>query len=419
MPAKPTIVFAPETFNLAEVTRTLEIARRAQRSFEVVFTCYDAQRRNHKFIEGAGFEIVQLAPLLSEERLAWFWKKNRGEIVSGDYFTDQELSQRVESELQLYRQRRPVCIVTGFCLSTAISARAARIPLVWIAQTTWLLEYFQRFGTFPDAIDHPATRWLGDRVRDWASRVAAPFTFWTLNKGFNRIASRYGVAKFRGSSLLEGDYTLFAEPPEFSGLELPARFDGCHRFIGPLLGGLELPVPEAIKQMPRDLPIVYFAMGSSGTEDTIVDIVRAFEGQPYRVIAPVQPLLAKHKLIPPHNVIVTGWIPAEKVNPMADVSVLHGGIGTLMTACLAATPIVGIPNGNPEQEANLQCLVRKGMATHLHKKRLRPADLLEHINRSLRDERAKTVAREFAEVMARHDGPEEGARFLEETFLER
>ena len=70
---------------------------------------------------------------------------------------------------------------------------------------------------------------------------------------------------------------------------------------------------------------------------------------------------------------------------MADVSVVHGGIGTLLTACAAGTPIVAIPNGNPEQECNVQCLVRKGIAVQLHQRRITEADVLAAIDRALSD----------------------------------
>ena len=78
-------------------------------------------------------------------------------------------------------------------------------------------------------------------------------------------------------------------------------------------------------------------MGSSGAEHIVARIIQAFDGQP---IAPVAPLMKKLQLDPPPNVIVTDWLPADKVNAMADVTVIHGGIGTVMTACLSGTPVV-------------------------------------------------------------------------------
>lgn len=58
-----------------------------------------------------------------------------------------------------------------------------------------------------------------------------------------------------------------------------------------------------------------------------------------------------------HNVLVTDWLPALQVNKLADLSVIHGGIGTAMTAAFAGKPVVGV-GIQPEQDANIACLVR-------------------------------------------------------------
>ncbi len=42
----------------------------------------------------------------------------------------------------------------------------------------------------------------------------------------------------------------------------------------------------------------------------------------------------------PSNVLVTDWLPALQVNKMADLAVIHGGVGTVMTAALAGKPVV-------------------------------------------------------------------------------
>ncbi len=44
---------------------------------------------------------------------------------------------------------------------------------------------------------------------------------------------------------------------------------------------------------------------------------------------------------------------------MADLAVIHGGIGTVMTAVLASKPVVGV-GIQMEQVANLACLERLG-----------------------------------------------------------
>jgi UDP:flavonoid glycosyltransferase YjiC (YdhE family) len=412
---KPTLLFAAETLNLAEVTRMLELAKVARRSFDCVFLSYDGARRNHRHIEAEGFRVVPLEPQLTAEAVERFWKFDRMEAF-GDFFSEADLTRRVESERALYQALRPVAVVTGFCLSVNISARVAGIPLVWVAQSTWFLEHPTRYSGWPDFADYAAARLLPQALRDPLGRLFTPAGYWLWSYGLNRVGARYGLPPLRGSALFEGDHVLLAEPEGFSETPIPERLRGRCAFIGPLIARLDVPIPPEVEDMPRDLPIVYFAMGSSGIDAVVRQILLAFAGQPYRVIAPVGGLMGSDRGRVPPNVVVTDWLPADRVNPMAAVSVLHGGIGTLFTACLAGTPIVGIPNGNPEQEYNLGCLVRKGFAVHLHKRRLTPEQVVGAVAAFLADADAQARARAFQAVCQAWDGPERGVAYLEAVF---
>jgi UDP:flavonoid glycosyltransferase YjiC (YdhE family) len=184
-----------------------------------------------------------------------------------------------------------------------------------------------------------------------------------------------------------------------------------------LIARLSKDIPPEVENIPRDLPIVYFAMGSSGERQIIADILQAFGGRPYRVIAPVKKLLKGLPVDIPPNVLVTDWLPAHKVNPMARISVIHGGLGTVMTACLAGTPIVGV-GMHFEQEANLECVVRKGFAVRLRKRRVKPADVMAAVDRMIDNPEAHRRAQEFKEVLEKYDAPAAAARFLARTFGE-
>ncbi len=101
---------------------------------------------------------------------------------------------------------------------------------------------------------------------------------------------------------------------------------------------------------------------------------------------------------------------------MADISVIHGGIGTVMTACLSGTPVVGV-GMQPEQEANLECLVRKGFAIRLSKRRLTAEAVAGAIDELLDDREARRKAQEFQAILQRWgDGGVNAAQFLAETF---
>lgn len=187
------------------------------------------------------------------------------------------------------------------------------------------------------------------------------------------------------------------------------------QYIGPLIARIKGDIPDKIAEIPKDKPIVYFAMGSSGKPKIMADIVEGFRGKPYRVIAPIKSLIEGMNLTVPKNVIVTGFLPADRVNPMADISVIHGGIGTVMTACLSGTPIVGV-GMQAEQEANLDCCVRKGFAVRIKKKRVTSSNVLEAVDRIIHDKTAKEEAKKFQEELIKWDGPANAARFLYETF---
>ena len=83
----------------------------------------------------------------------------------------------------------------------------------------------------------------------------------------------------------------------------------------------------------RDKPLIFFAMGSSGTPEIVAKIIESFEGMPYQIIAPVKFQLDRVAGVRiPSNVFVCDWLPALEANSMADLAVIHGGIGTVMTA---------------------------------------------------------------------------------------
>jgi UDP:flavonoid glycosyltransferase YjiC (YdhE family) len=157
-------------------------------------------------------------------------------------------------------------------------------------------------------------------------------------------------------------------------------------------------------------------MGSSGTPEIIAKIIESFEGKPYRVIAPIKNHLDKVPGVRiPSNVLVTDWLPAHQINKLADLSLIHGGIGTVMTAAYAGKPVVGV-GMQPEQVANLACLVRKGFAIRVPKSKNPSKKVQEAIGILLGDTVAKSKAEEFSKVMEKWDGPEMAAEILYEKF---
>lgn len=403
------LVFAVAAYNLSETTRLIEIAKACRGRFHILFVSYGGAFE--RLIVEAGFPLRALQPRLTAKKIEHLYRCIRGETLHSP-FTVAQLKARVAQETALFKELRPAAVVTGFCLSMPLSCRLAGIPLVWVVTSTWMRPYFQAgLATWPDALDFPWLRWIPDEVLNRAAKYLVHFNRFLL-RAFYRTARQLKLPPFRGMEFWQGDYTLLTEPPEFTGLNLsPPQF----HYVGPIITKLNSRIPPEIDRLPRDKPLIYFAMGSGGNREIIARILESFRNQPFQVIAPVKPHLDGRGFRPAPNILVTDWLPAHKVNPLADLSVTHGGIGTVMTACLSGTPIVGV-GMQPEQEANLECLVRKGFAIRLRKKRLTATGLLAAIDRLLHNPEARQKAREFQKILEKYDGPANAAKFLEKTF---
>jgi len=410
--AQKTLLFAPCAFNLAETSRMVEIAKgiarhlTASQTFGIHFISDGGDFES--LIEKHGFALTRMAPRLTPEKIELIAKVDRGEKFT-PAFTDAEMIQRVENEVAVLKRLAPVVVITGSYPSIPVTCRVLNIPLVWVVQSTWLPVFFEHGAGMTDHLRPTAIKIIADRC------ILAFINFW-IRYGFlnsvNHAAKHFSVPGY--DSIFDywrGDITLVAEPPGFSGVRLPPN----HFFIGPLIPQDEFPMPQEVTEIPRDKPLIYFAMGSSGTREIVARIIEGFEGRPYRVIAPVKFQLAQVPNVRiPSNVFVTDWVPALQVNKMADLTVIHGGIGTVMTAALAGKPVVGV-GMQIEQVANLACLERLGFAIRIRKSRNPSRKIQKAIARLLNDESAKSKAAAFAEVVARWDGP----RFAAEKLLDR
>lgn len=410
---KKLLLFAPCAFNLAETSRMVEIAKgiarhaQASQAFNIHFISDGGDFE--WLIEKHGFALTRLEPRLTKEKIDFIAKVDRGEKFA-PAFTGAELIQRVNSEIACLNELKPTAVVTGSYVTIPVTCRVLNIPLVWVVQSTWLPEFFCHGAGMTDHLKPAPLK----TVIDWF--VLRFINFW-IKYGFlnpiNGAAKHFGVPGY--DSIFEfwrGDISLVAEPPEFSGVQLPPN----HTFIGPLIPQDEFPLPLEISAIPRDKPLIYFAMGSSGTPEIVAKILESFAGKPYRVIAPVKFQLELVSGVHiPANVLVTDWVPAIEVNKMADLAVIHGGIGTVMVAALAGKPVVGV-GMQMEQVANLACLERLGFAIRVGKSRDPSAKVQSAIQKLMHDETARAKATAFAKTVAHWDGPKTAAEMLLERY---
>ncbi len=410
---KKTILFAPAAYNLAETTRMLEIAKGivnhndAKDVFDIQFISEGGKFES--LIEENGFPLHRVEPRLTNDKIEHIIAVNDEEKLAPAY-SKQEMIEKIEGDVACLKHIKPAVVVTGAYLSMPPACRRLNIPLVWTVQSTWFEEFFASGAGMTDGLKPGLLKTTANIFLFWVIRA---WMWYGFIHAVNQAAKHFNIPGYKPIfSYFRGDLTFVAEPPEFSGAKLPSNY----HYIGPLIANQDFPMPEEIENIERDKPLIYFAMGSSGTPRIVKTIIESFEGKPYRVIAPVKSLIENVPDINiPSNVIVTDWLSALKVNKLADISVIHGGIGTVFTAAYAGKPVVGV-GMQPEQVANISCLVRKGFAIRIPKSKKLAGRILVAIDNLLHDEEAKQKAAEFAKIMEKWDGPQNAAELLYQRF---
>jgi hypothetical protein len=410
---KKTLIFAVAGYNLAETGRHIEIAKACREQFNIIFISYGGAYES--LIEEEGFRLKKMEPRLSEKQLSHVRKALSGETLNTvGYFTAKEMGPRIENEIKYFKEIKPACVLTGWCQSVMVSTRISGIPFINVLHSTTITEYYKAgLQTWPDRSNLPFLKWFfsEEQMNRFTSNLVLKLKL--PAKPFNTLAKKYGLKEFNNFiEVLEGDHTLLADIPEWVGF---TEIRPNVHYIGPLPLRLNREIPGEIIDMPKDKPIVYFAMGSSGKPGLIANIIEGFRDKPYRVIAPVESHIKDMNVEIPPNVRVTGFLPAHKVNTMADISVIHGGQNTVMNACLSGTPIVGV-GMHPEQQANLDACVRKGFAIRLNKKKVTASAIHKAIDNLLHNEKAKESVKTFQNELNRWNGPENAAKFIYETF---
>ena len=404
------VLFAPETFNFAEVTRAIEVARRMPSDVECVFAGFS--RRNSEYIKAAGFEFRLLTPHLSDEEGRLALEFDQGRSLRHP-FTEQMLAQRVASERVLLRCLRPDAVVIGVTPSQFISARAECVPLVFVRPFAYSLAHLEaarKVGatgflprTTPEEclVDNAAAHLLhtvGTRV--------------PLSRAFHQVAKANGVSLPQGLFAgLTADLNLIASAPHLlpRWLEMP---DG-HQVVGPVYANLPGEVPEFVTDLAAGpKPLVYFAVGSSGNRELVLDVLRGLGRADCQVLAPVRSHLHQEDLETlPLNIYVTDWIPTHQLGDAVDLAITHGGEGTVQTSCVQGWPFIGIPL-QLEQRFNVQRCVAFGSARLVSQKEARRADWAALVREALADDVMRSRARRVAELMKGLDGPGRAAEAI-------
>lgn len=149
------ILFSPESFNMGETTRCIEIVRAArERGHTVLFHVYSPKYLG--LLENAGLPVHLCGPIMSDTEAEQIMALDQGRGVRHP-FTTGMVRQRVAAELAVIRDFGADAVVIGSNLTMLLSARIAGVPIFYARPYAYSSTYFSKK---PVAGELAAPGWL-------------------------------------------------------------------------------------------------------------------------------------------------------------------------------------------------------------------------------------------------------------------
>ncbi|UCH72263.1 MAG: glycosyltransferase family 1 protein, partial [Thermoplasmatales archaeon] len=434
---KPLVGFFPVFYNLSDTARLIMIAKRYRKiGGKVIFFSHGG--KYEKMARDSGFEIIGVKPIMSDSSIESVWNFHRTDSIRGfskyrkgakKTSASEWVVECVENELEAYKKTGIKMLVCAFILSCSISARVAKIPSISVVP---LVLGESKFNIqVPDLAENTFTRLL---PQSWKIH----FVNWYLKrvklflKPYNYAAKKFNVPTFKSYfDLFLGDHTFETNDLEFINVFPNQRERPAGDYIGPILID-ELFVDKFSKQETKKIEYeiekhlkkpgrsVLLTLGSVGHENLFLKILSVLDKSNCNVIALYSQKLEEEKISNLSNkILIKKFVPSiKKIHNMVDLSITHGGQGTVYTAAYAGKPIIGIPI-QPEQNLNLEKIVGHGSGIMLSKKYFDEHKLLNALNKIFDNyDEYLANAEKLANKLPPPKGPENAAKRMIEIMEE-
>jgi len=389
-----------EAVTLAHLARPIVLAMSLDPAlYEIVLAC---DFRYKKFFPDAPWtfrHINSKDPLLFLQALA------KGTPV----YSAEMLRTYVRDDGAIIEEFRPDLIVGDFRLSLSISARVARIAYMAVTNAYWS-PYTRQSFPLPE---HPMNSILGLSLAGFVFRLAQPMAFAYHSLPMNRVRREYGLQSL-GLNLrriyTDADYTLYADIPELiPTYGLPSN----HCYLGPILWSPPVGLPEWWNELPRDRPVVYVTLGSSGQRRMLPIVLAALEELPVSVVAATAGNTMSAAT--PANAFLAEYLPGMIAVERSSAIICNGGSPTSHQALAAGKPVLGIAS-NMDQFLNMAALERAGAGVCVRADRADAAVVRTWVMELLANPKYRDAAATVAHSFAQYRAPERFAALVKHAL---
>ena len=394
-----------EAATLAHVARPLVLSAALDpNTYDLAFACDPRWQWLLRDFPGRYF------PLWSQGSDHFIDALSRGKPV----YDEATLDRYVRDDLDLLDAFKPAVVVGDFRLSLSISARLRHIPYLSISNCYWSPYWRPPTYTVPNI--RSLTGMLPLPIANAMFQLGRPIAFALHCRPLNRVRRSYGLSSL-GADLrriyTDADHVLYADIAElFPGAHLPAN----HQFIGPLVWSPPVALPDWWQEVPRDRPIVYVTLGSSGQAELLPAILRSLGRLPIVVMAATAG--TELPVDSPSNAYVAKYLPGTEAALRARLVICNGGSPTSHQAVAAGVPVIGIAS-NLDQFLNMGTLVRSGAAEMLRADRFSASALATLVSNVLDSPKHTAAARSIATAIAGYDSGSRFAAIVRSAQLQR
>ncbi len=381
---KPVVGFFPLFYNLAETGRAILVAKRyMELGGKAVFFSHGG--KYEYLAKDVGYRIVRVNPIYTEESIKKIIKINRGE-QKGVAYDKSFLRETIKEEIEAYKKTEVEMIVSFVNTTCSISARAARIPLVCVSPAPGKFHLM-----VPDNFENSFTRLIPHSLKVPVLNLCFNRSKKFL-KPFNTVAKEHHLKPFKSTmDIIFGDITLGTNFLEFINVFPNQQIFPDKDYVG-IISLEELFSDrfseEKTKEIERDIiqhlnkseKSILLTMGSSGDKQFFLNVLHVLNKTNYRVIAVYASILNENELpIVNENILLMKFIPSiQKLHKMVDLTIMHGGQGTVYSAAYAGKPVIGFPM-QFEQHLNLEKMVGHCVGFMLSRKYYKEKHLLNTI----------------------------------------
>lgn len=369
MNRKRRLLFVSEDVTLAQVVRLVTLSAALDpRDYEVHFACREF---SPLVFDGSA---AQKWPLYTTDKEAALRRLAKGERM----YDEKTLLRYVEAELELLDAVRPDLVIGDFRMTLQVSAAHRQVPLATLINAYWS-PYAVR-DSFP-VPDHPLVNLVGHERAARYMPQALPKAFAYFAAPLARVRKRFGLPPVEGllEQLTEGDITLYADVPELCPI---AGAPDTHHYLGAVPWSPATPLPDWWQELPRDVPLVYVTLGSSGAVSVMPALLRAMSELPVQVVLSSAGRDRPERV--PDNVRVSEYLPGDVAARRSVFVVTNGGSASVYQALAEGVPVLGIPF-NLDQYLTMAAVERASAGLHVRAGSVN-ADAIQRAARRLLDD---------------------------------